>query len=146
MDTAFISAFSALAGSIFGGLTSGTTTWMSLRSQARADHRLHRVAHREDLYRDFIVAASATYGSAILSSEPQIQDFVVLYGMISRMRVVSSAPVIASAENAMNLIIDSYFVPNKTIHELHALIKRGEEIDPLKHFSEATREELRTFD
>ena len=34
MDTAYISAISALAGSVIGGLTSGFTTWLS---QACAD-------------------------------------------------------------------------------------------------------------
>ena len=41
--------------------------------------------------------------------------------------------------------IDTYFAPNKTIRELHDVIKSGEGIDPLKEFSEAAREELRAF-
>jgi hypothetical protein len=36
MDTAYVSAISALAGSVIGGLTSGFTTWLNQRSQARA--------------------------------------------------------------------------------------------------------------
>jgi hypothetical protein len=123
MDTAVLSALSALAGSVFGGLTSGLTTWMSLRSQARAGHRLHRVAQREELYRDFVAAASTTYGRALLNSEPAIDDFIALYSMVSRMRILSSPPVIASADVTMKIIIDAFFAPNKTIAELHALIK-----------------------
>jgi hypothetical protein len=115
---------------------------MSLRSQARAGHRLHRVAQREDLYRDFVAAASATYGRALLNSEPEIGDFIALYGMVSRMRILSSPPVIASADVTMNTIIDAFFAPNKTIAELHALIKSGEAVDPLRQFSEVTRDEL----
>jgi hypothetical protein len=34
MDIAYLTALSALAGSVFGGLTTGTTTWLSIRSQA----------------------------------------------------------------------------------------------------------------
>lgn len=146
MDTAFISAVSALGGSILGGLTSGVTTWLSLRAQARAGHRLHRVAQREELYRDFIVAASATYGSAVLTSEPRIDDFVVLYGMISRMRVLSSVQVIVSAEETMDFLIEAFFAPNKTVPEIRALIKSGQAIDPLRRFSETAREELRRLD
>jgi hypothetical protein len=142
MDTAFISAFSALGGSIFGGLTAGVTTWMSLRSQARAGHRLHRVQHREELYREFIIAASTAFGDSMVNNEPRIQDFVVLYSMVSRMRVVSSPPVTASAEAVVSLVIDSYFEANRTILELHALIKSGQSIDPLRHFSETARAEL----
>lgn len=36
MDVAYVSAMAALAGSIVGGLTSGGTTWLSQRAQARA--------------------------------------------------------------------------------------------------------------
>ena len=33
MDVAYVSAISALAGSVIGGLTSGYTTWLTQRSQ-----------------------------------------------------------------------------------------------------------------
>jgi len=39
--------------------------------------------------------------------------------------------------------MDTYFAPNKTIRELHELMKSEAAIDPLKDFSEAAREELR---
>jgi hypothetical protein len=41
--------------------------------------------------------------------------------------------------------IDIYFASNKTISELHELMKSGAGIDPLKEFSEAARDELRAF-
>jgi hypothetical protein len=58
MDIAYVSALSALAGSVVGGLTSGITTWLGLRAQTRAGQLAHNKSQREDLYRDFIVAAS----------------------------------------------------------------------------------------
>lgn len=79
-----LSALSALAGSVIGGLTSGVTTGMNLRAQARAARRAHHLARQEDLFRDFIIAASKT--EAIQSNEPQVQELVALYAMISRMR------------------------------------------------------------
>ena len=79
MDIAYISALSALAGSVVGGLTSGVTTWLGLRAQARAGQLAHNKSQREDLYRDFIVAASQAYGNAVVSNEPQIQKLVALY-------------------------------------------------------------------
>jgi hypothetical protein len=40
--------------------------------------------------------------------------------------------------------VDTYFAPNKTMRELHELMKSGAAaIDPLKDFSEAARAELR---
>jgi hypothetical protein len=40
---------SALAGSVIGGLTSGYTTWLTQRSQARAGMVAHDLARREHL-------------------------------------------------------------------------------------------------
>jgi hypothetical protein len=145
MDTAFISALSALAGSIVGGLTSGATTWLGHRSQAKAGRRLHNVTQREALYRDFVVAASEAYGDAVTQSEPRLQQIVTLYGMISRMRILSSPDVVACADKIISTIIDTYFSPNRTFAELHALVKNGEPIDPLREFSEVARDELRAL-
>ncbi len=36
MDVAYLTALSALGGSVVGGLTSGFTTWLTQRTQARA--------------------------------------------------------------------------------------------------------------
>ena len=145
MDVAYISALAALAGSMVGGLTAGITTWLSQRAQARAGQLAHEMSRRDDLYKDFIVAASKIYGDAILSSEPQIQEIVALYAMISRMRLMSLPRTVASAEKVMDTTITTYFAPNKTIRELHELMKTGEAIDPLKDFSEVAREELVSF-
>ncbi len=144
MDIGYISALSALAGSVVGGLTSGFTTWLSQRAQAMAGQFAHDKSQREDLYKDFIVAASKVYGDAVVSDEPQIQELVALYAMISRMRVLSFPRTVACAEKIVNATLDTYFAPNKTIRELHELMKSGGAvIDPLKDFSEAAREELR---
>jgi hypothetical protein len=145
MDVAYLSALSALGGSVVGGLTSGITTWLSARAQARAGQFAREMSRRDDLYNDFIVAASKTYGDAILSNEPQAQELVALSVLISRMRVVSLPRTVACAEKILDAIIGTYFAPNKTIREMHELMKSGAGIDPLKDFSEVAREELQAF-
>ena len=146
MDVAYVSALAALAGSVVGGLTSGITTWLSLRAQARIGQLAHELSQREALFKDFIVAASKAYGEAIMSNEPQIQELVALYAMISRMRVlatsrdpgarrtyamisrmrVMSLPrTVACADEIMHATIDTYFAPNKTIRELNELRRVG---------------------
>jgi hypothetical protein len=142
MNVAVLSALSALAGSVVGGLTSGLTTWMNLRGQARAARKAHRLQRQEDLVRDFINAASKTYGHAVQNDEPEVQDLVALYGMISRMRIRSAAKTVAAADKVLDVIINTYFSPNKTITDIHALIKSGSGVDPLKEFAEVAREEL----
>ena len=143
MDIAYISALSALAGSVIGGFTSGVTNWLNQHSQARAERLAHDFSRRDDLYRDFIFEASRAYGEAIVSSEPQIQELIALYAMISRMRILSSPQTIARALNIMVVTIATYSSPNRSVAELHELLKSGTEIDPLKEFAEAAREELR---
>jgi hypothetical protein len=145
MDVAYISAMSALAGSVVGGLTSGITTWLSQRAQVRAGRLEHELSRREMLYKDFIVSASKAYGDAMVSNELQIPVIVDLYAMISIMRVVSSAETLASAEMVMHETARVYFEPNRTIRELHESVMDGKGVDPLKEFSEAARAELRAI-
>ena len=145
LDVAYITVLSALAGSLVGGLTTGFTTWISLRSQARAGRLAEDLARRQDLFRDFIVAASKTYGEALVSSEPQVQEIVALWAMISQMRILCSPKTAESADKVMLLTLDTYFAPNRTTSELRDLMKSGRQIDPLVEFIEVAREELQAF-
>jgi hypothetical protein len=145
MNVAYLSALSAIAGSAVGGLTSTLTTWLSQRAQVRAGHLANEMSRRDDLYKDFIVAASKAYGEALMSSEPQVQELVALSALISRMRVLSLPRTVACAEKILDTTINAYFAPNKTIRELHEITKSGEGIDPLKEFSDTARDELRAF-
>lgn len=145
MDVGYISALAALAGSVVGGLTSTGTTWLTQRAQARAGQMVHEMSRREELYRDFIVAASRAYGDALMSNDPQIPELVNLYSMVSRMRVLSSPRTVECANKMMLTIVDTYFSPNRSVRELRDLIKVGD-IDPLKDFSESAREEAGLFD
>ncbi len=101
MDAALLSALSALAGSVVGGLTSGFTNWLNQRAQTKASLLAHALSRREELFKDFIVAASKSYGEALTSSTPQVQELVELYGMISRMRTMCSSHTVTRAEMVM---------------------------------------------
>jgi hypothetical protein len=145
MDAAYISGISALAGSVIGGLTTGFTTWLSQRSQARAGMIAHDLARREDLIRDFIIAASKTYGDALVSSEPKMPEIIDLYAMVSRMRALGMGKTTACADIVMRSIVDTYYRPNRTVADLRELTRSGQGFDPLKDFSEAARQELHSF-
>jgi hypothetical protein len=144
MDVAYVSALSALGGSIVGGMTSGITTWLNQRSQTRAAHLDHELARRQDLYRDFVLEASKAYGQALFSNEPQIPELIALYAMISRMRILSSRATVAAAEKVMLATTAAYNSPNPTVSQLHELIKTDTGIDPLREFAEAARDDLRS--
>src|ERR1700686_583148 len=108
MDVAYISALAALGGSVVGGTTAGVTTWLSQRVQVRAGQLAREMSRRDDLYNDFIVAASKAYGDAILSDEPQVQELLALFAMISRMRLMSSPRTIDCAVKTMDATIATY--------------------------------------
>ena len=142
MEPAYVSALAALAGSIVGGLTSAATTRLNQRAQVKASQRAAQIEHLEALFDDFIVAASKLYGEALVSSEPKIEEIVKLYAMISRMRVLCSAQTVKTAEKIMSETLDTYFSPNRTVRELHEVIKSGVGIDPLRDFADAAGKEL----
>ena len=142
MDVAYISALSALAGSVIGGMTSGITTWLNQRSQLRSNQIAHDISRREELYKEFILAASNAYGEAVMTNEPHIPDIIALYAMVSRMRAFSLPRTVTCAEQVMLTTIETYALPNKSIPELSELMKDGTGVDPLKDFAESVRAEL----
>ena len=78
------------------------TTGLNQRAQAEAGQRAAQIEHLKALFDDFIVAASKSYGEALVSSEPKIEEIVKLYAMISRMRVLCSAQTVKTAEKPMS--------------------------------------------
>jgi hypothetical protein len=82
MNVVYLSALLALAGSVVGGLTSGVTTWLGLHVQARAGQLVLEMSRRDELYRDFIVAASNAYGDAMLGNDPEMPQLIALYAMV----------------------------------------------------------------
>ena len=141
MDIAYLSTLSALAGSVVGGLTSGVATWLSQRAQARESQLAREMARRDDLYKEFIAAASKAYGEAIVSNEPNVQEFVALYAMISRMRLQSPPQTVACAEKVMR----QQSTPALHLARRFANCMNRRRGDLLKDFSEVAREELRAF-
>jgi len=96
-----------------GGLTSGLTTWLSQRPQARAGQLAHEMSRRDDLYKDFIVAASKAYGDAVLSDEPRIQELIAVAALIGRMRVLSVPRTVACAAEILDTTVSTYFTPEQ---------------------------------
>ena len=57
------------------------------------------------------------------------------------MRVVSTPGVAERADKLVRIIVDTYFLPNKTFQELHTMVASGA-LDFLRDFSESCQEEL----
>jgi hypothetical protein len=141
MDVAYVSAFAALAGSALGALSSMGTSWLTHRAQVRTEHRERDRTRRQELYKDFIDEASRLYGESLAHDQPEVTNLVGIYAKISRMRILSSAPVILAAERVAGAIVEASLAPNRTLAEVRTLI--NSDMDPLKDFGEACRKELR---
>ena len=141
MNASIISALAALTGAAVGGLTSGIANWRSQRSQVRAQWILHEKGRRQTLYRDFIEDAAKCYMDALQHDEANIPGLVGLYAKLSRMRTLSSEPVVHCAEEVARKILDTYLEPDKNFVELRQMVIDGT-IDLLKDFSAVCRDEF----
>jgi hypothetical protein len=130
-----------LAGSALGGLASLGSTLLTRRAQTQTEHRV-RKAHRQDLYKDFIEEASRLYAVGLSRDKAEVTNLVGIYAKISRMRTMSSEPVILAAERVAHAIAEAHLGPDRTSADVRGLIDNG--IGPLNDFGEACRKELRT--
>ena len=146
MEPGYFPVVAALTGSAIGALTSLTASWLTQHTQVRAQQLAHDITRREDLYKDFIEEASKLYADALEHDEADTSKLVRLYALVSRMRLLSSPAVIASADSVMRTIIETYLGPNVTFREISETLKTRQAIDPLREFGEACRAELRKLE
>jgi hypothetical protein len=144
MNSAYIPALAALAGSAIGSLTSLTSAWLTQHHQDRTNRLSGDKTRRQKLYKQFINEASKLYADALVHNHAEVSALVSVYELISRMRVVSSSVVVEKAEAVVHSIIDTYFTPNKSFSDFRELVT-SPAADPLRDFSEACRTELHTL-
>lgn len=139
MDTTHIFTVTAFLGSASGSLALVMTSWTAQRRK----HRIRRIvkAHsqRQKLYEKFIEEASRLYADALVKDKSEFSQLVGVYALIGRMRLMSNQDVVAAAEKAGLLIVQTYLSPERSLVDLPALL---EEMDPMRDFAEACRREL----
>ena len=141
MDSGYITALAALGGAALGGLTSFATSWTTLHTQMKAQRSESSKSKRQKLYKAFIDDAARIYGDALIHDRLETTGLISLHSLVSRMRIVSSEPVIETAVNVVKVITETYSQPNKSPEEIEAMISNGS-VDILQSFSEACREEF----
>jgi hypothetical protein len=144
MDASIITALAALAGAAIGGLTSVLASWLTQHAQARAQWIAQDKLRRQELYKEFIEAASKCYVDALQHDKADIPALVELYVRVGRMRILSSPNVVESADLVARRIVDTYLAPNKTFLELREMVNSGT-IDLLRDFSETCRAEFESL-
>ena len=146
MDTAILSATSALIGSLIGGMSTLAASWLTLRGRVRAQALVQEAAKREVLYAEFIIEASRRLTEAWSHHAESPEVVAGLYSAHQRMRLTSSDEVIRVADHVIRLVIQAYAAPDKTFDELRQHIAADDEQwDPLRRFAEACRAELRAL-
>ena len=143
MDASYVTAFAALGGAALGGFNAFATSWVTQRTQVKAEQKASSKSIRRDLYKAFIDDASRIYGDALIHNTLELSGLIALYAQISRMRVLSSQPVIESAVDVARKITNTYHQPNKGKAELEKMIYDGS-VDLLVGFSDACRQEFET--
>lgn len=144
MDAAYVSALAALAGTAIGGLTSFVTSWMTQHSQAKLQRIASEREKREILFGRFLEEAARLYVDAMQNKPDDPMAMINIYALANRIRLISSPRVVESADTLTRIIMDTYLAPNMTIEQVRARWIEGN-VDPLRDFGEACREELRTF-
>jgi hypothetical protein len=137
-----LSATAALVGSLVGGVSTLAASWFTQRGQLRAQSLVHEAAKREALYAEFIAEASRHFASAWDHHAQSAEALAGLYSAMQRMRLTSSAEVVAAAQQAVRLVLEAYAAPDKTFDELRARFGNEDDPDLLQAFSEACRAEL----
>jgi hypothetical protein len=141
MNASAISALAALVGAAIGGLTSVLASWLTQRTQVRAEWVAHDRVRRGELYKEFIEEATKCYVDALQHNEPDLSTLGSLYAKISRMRVQSSREVADQADVIGRKIVDTYLAPDKSFVEIREMLADGS-IDILNAFSDACRAEF----
>ena len=141
-----VTATAAGLGSLVGAAASITTTWISNRAQTHRAHAEWRERERETLLKEFISEASRLAIDALTHSLERPDAIVALYGILSRIRLVSGPEVVRQGEACCRRIIELYGQPNLTTDQLRVVIAgpQVDQLDPLKAFSNACRMELLT--
>jgi hypothetical protein len=140
MDNAYISAIAALAGSGVGAVASFATTWLTQDAQQRAQRFAQAMTRREHLYGEFIEEAAKLFTDALAHELDDPSKFVRLYALVGRLRLCAPANVIAKAEEVMQHIVETYHLPNRDFSNPED--RQRDDVDVLRVFSEACREEL----
>jgi hypothetical protein len=107
MDSAWISAFSAVMGSLVGGFATFVTTYANQRSQYRRDFLSKQFAKRETLYSEFINEAARLQIDFFDRQMDNASGLVNIYALENRVRLNASEEVIQAAVHTIEKLIES---------------------------------------
>ena len=144
MTPTIVTAMAAAMGSLVGAAASIFTTWITQHTQTIRAHSEWKLRERESLYKEFITEASRLTVDALVHCLERPDQLMALYGILSRIRLMSGEEVVREGEACCRRIMEQYGRPNLTTDQIRAAAEAHDldGIDPLKEFSTACRKEL----
>ena len=144
MDSTVVTATAAALGSLVGAAASIGTTWITQRTQLVRANSEWKLRERESLYKEFIAEASRLTVDALANCLERPDQIAALYGILGRIRLISGDEVVRQGEACCRRIIELYGRPNLTTDQIRAAAEAHglDDVDPLKEFSTACRNEL----
>jgi hypothetical protein len=144
MESTVIIAMAAAVGSLMGATASIATTWINQRNQTVRSDSEWKLRERASLYKKFIKEASRLTVDALAHSLERPDQLMVVYSVLSSIRLMSGEEVVRHGEACCRRIIELYGRPNLTTDQIRTSVENREldDIDPLKEFSTACRHEL----
>jgi hypothetical protein len=143
VDSAYISALAALAGSSIGALASFATTWLNQSYQNRIQRHSNERSRREKLYGDFINEAAIAYTDSMANNLEDPSSLVNLYAIKSRLSLFSNDDILNEADSLIQIIMERYSQKNVTYSEID--LKTTDHFDLLRDFTRLCRQEMLKF-
>jgi hypothetical protein len=141
MNPAYISALSALFGSMIGACASLATTWLTQRHQDETRRRAQQNVRRERVFVEFIDLSSKAFVDALQqTSIGDAKQVMPLYATMGKLRLFASPRTIEAAERVMDRIIETYYSPKLDTQARPDLDRKS---DVLREFADCCRAELR---
>jgi hypothetical protein len=140
MDSALVTGLAAVLGSLAGASASIATIWMTQRSQKIRERAQSELRRRETLYGEFITEVSRLTGDAFGHSLEHPENLANVYGLLGRMHLVASAPVVKAAEECCRYLVNLYS-KDMTSEQIFTTL-RETSAHPLAAFGVACRVEL----
>jgi hypothetical protein len=143
LDPITVSALAAISGSFAGVFSSTLSAWITQKHRDRRDTLAKRIAHREQLYSDFISESARAMVDAMQHKFEDPAKLTPVYALINRIRLSSPMKVVESAEQVAKTILATYSAPNLTAEEIQSGAAKRD--DPLRQFGNICRRELESL-
>ena len=143
MDSGYISALAALAGSSIGAFATFATTWLNQSYQHKIQRLSNERARREKLFGEFINEAALAYGDSMINKLSNPSSLVNLYSLKCRISLFASDEVVEEADKVLKAIVNMYYEDNILLSEIDAAT--ANQFDLLRDFAESCKREMMIY-